>query len=90
MIGVGTGISCVMRRVRGKKDVQSSMATAFGSSAMFSLVSGMGGANQAVNAFTCGLLFALFQGGLFQLGQKLSQQRQAEDLNYLKNKIYVT
>ncbi|KAL6509675.1 hypothetical protein OROGR_022985 [Orobanche gracilis] len=97
MIGVSTGISCVMRRVRGKKDVQTSMAAAFGSGAMFSLVSRAGGPNQAVNAVTCGLVFALVQGGVFQLcqelpeqpqlGQKLSQELQAEDLNYIKTRL---
>jgi len=46
------------------------MAAAFGSGAMFSLVSGMGGPNQAANALTSGLFFALVQGGLFQVGKK--------------------
>lgn len=44
------------------------MAAAFGSGAMFSLVSGMGGPNQAANAVTSGLFFALVQGGLYQVG----------------------
>ncbi|MBA0831128.1 hypothetical protein Goarm_015613 [Gossypium armourianum] len=66
MTGVNAGISCVMKRLRGKEDVQSSMAAAFGSGAMFSLVSGMGGPNQAANAVTSGLFFSLVQGGLFQ------------------------
>lgn len=43
------------------------MAAAFGSGAMFSLVSGVGGPNQAVNAVTSGLFFALVQGGIFQV-----------------------
>ncbi|XP_044505749.1 chloroplastic import inner membrane translocase subunit HP30-2-like [Mangifera indica] len=73
MTGVNAGISCVMKRLRGKEDVQSSMVAAFGSGAMFSLVSGMGGPNQAANAVTSGLFFALVQGGLFKLGQKFSQ-----------------
>ncbi|XP_050154195.1 chloroplastic import inner membrane translocase subunit HP30-2-like [Malus sylvestris] len=73
MTGVNAGISCVMKRVRGKEDVQSSMVAAFGSGALFSLVSGMGGPNQAANAVTSGLFFALVQGGLFKLGQKFSQ-----------------
>lgn len=46
------------------------MVAAFGSGAMFSLVSGMGGANQAANAITSGLFFALVQGGLFQVSFK--------------------
>lgn len=43
------------------------MVAAFGSGAMFSLVSGMGGPNQVANAITSGLFFALVQGGLFKV-----------------------
>ncbi|KDP24771.1 hypothetical protein JCGZ_25171 [Jatropha curcas] len=87
MTGVNAGISCIMKRVRGKEDVQSSMVAAFGSGAMFSLVSGMGGPNQAANAVSSGLFFALVQGGLYQLGQKFSQQPQAaEDTNYVRTR----
>ncbi|KAK3404212.1 hypothetical protein EUGRSUZ_K00528 [Eucalyptus grandis] len=57
------------------------MAAAFGSGAMFSLVSGMGGPNQAANAVTSGFFFALVQGGLFKLGQKFSQPP-VEDVYY--------
>ncbi|XVF41552.1 hypothetical protein PTKIN_Ptkin01aG0288400 [Pterospermum kingtungense] len=35
MTGVNAGISCVMKRLRGKEDVQSSMVAAFGSGALF-------------------------------------------------------
>jgi len=44
-----------------------SMVAAFGSGAMFSLVSGMGGPNLAANAVTSGVFFALVQGGLFKV-----------------------
>lgn len=74
-----------MKRLRGKEDVQSSMVAAFGSGAMFSLVSGMGGPNQAANAVTSGLFFALFQGVLFQFGQKLSQPP-VEDMYYSRTR----
>lgn len=43
------------------------MAAAFGSGALFSLVSGMGGPNPAQNALTSGIFFALVQGGIFQV-----------------------
>ncbi|XP_050238828.1 chloroplastic import inner membrane translocase subunit HP30-2 [Mercurialis annua] len=89
MTGVNAGISCVMKRIRGKEDVQSSMAAAFGSGAMFSLVSGMGGPNQAANAVTSGLFFALVQGGIFQLGQKFSQPPVA-DTFYDKTRTLLT
>ncbi|XP_051121289.1 chloroplastic import inner membrane translocase subunit HP30-2 isoform X1 [Andrographis paniculata] len=69
MKGVNAGVSCIMRRIRGKEDIQSSMVAAFSSGAMFSLVSGSGGGqNQAANAVSSGIFFALVQGGLFQLG----------------------
>lgn len=86
MTGVNAGISCVMKRLRGKEDVQSSMVAAFGSGAMFSLVSGMGGPNIASNAITSGLFFALVQGGLYQLGQKFSQPAPAEDTSYARTR----
>ncbi|KAI3440991.1 uncharacterized protein J3R85_003038 [Psidium guajava] len=89
MTGVNAGISCVMKRLRGKEDVQSSMVAAFGSGAMFSLVSGMGGPNQAANAVTSGLFFALVQGGLFKLGQKFSQPP-VEDVYYSRTRGMLT
>ncbi|KAJ8446362.1 hypothetical protein Cgig2_019255 [Carnegiea gigantea] len=42
------------------------MIAAFGSGAMFSLVSGMGGPNQIGNMVTSGLFFALAQGGMYK------------------------
>lgn len=83
--GVNAGIACLMKRLRGKEDVQSSMVAAFGSGAMFSLVSGMGGPNQAANAVTSGLFFALVQGGLFKVGEKFSQPP-GEDPFYAKTR----
>ena len=44
-----------------------SMMAAFGSGAMFSLVSGMGGQNQAANVISSGLFFSLIKGGIFQV-----------------------
>ncbi|KAH8492332.1 hypothetical protein H0E87_021771 [Populus deltoides] len=85
MTGTNAGIACIMKRLRGKEDVQSSMVAAFGSGAMFSLVSGMGGPNLATNAITSGLFFALVQGGLFKLGEKLSKPP-VEDLCYARTK----
>ncbi|KAK4743443.1 hypothetical protein SAY87_001444 [Trapa incisa] len=89
MTGVNAGIACVMKRLRGKEDVQSSMAAAFGSGAMFSLVSGLGGPNQVTNAVTSGLFFALVQGGLYQFGQKFSQPP-VEDTRYLRTRSMLT
>lgn len=70
MAGVNSGISCAMRRARGGvEDTQSSMVAAFGSGAMFSLVSGVGGPNGAANAVMTGVFFALIQGGMHKLGK---------------------
>ncbi|XP_021737981.1 uncharacterized protein LOC110704500 isoform X1 [Chenopodium quinoa] len=60
MTGVNVGISTVLRRIKGKEDVWSSMAAAFGSGAMFSLVSGMGAPNQVSSAISSGAFFAAF------------------------------
>ncbi|KAG9133952.1 hypothetical protein Leryth_004651 [Lithospermum erythrorhizon] len=86
MTGVNAGISCVLKRLRGKEDVQSSMIAAFGSGTMFSLVSGVGGPNQLGNAVASGLFFALVQGGIFKIGQKFGQAQSYEDVNYIKTK----
>lgn len=85
MTGVNVGISTVLRRIKGKEDVQSSMIAAFGSGAMFSLVSGMGGPNQLGNMVTSGLFFALAQGGMYKLGEKFTKPPQ-EDPAYTKTK----
>ncbi|VAH32118.1 unnamed protein product [Triticum turgidum subsp. durum] len=59
------------------------MAAAFGSGALFSIVSGMGTPNPVVNAITTGMAFAVFQGGFFIVGQKFSKTKtHNEDMNY--------
>ncbi|GKU88919.1 hypothetical protein SLEP1_g3128 [Rubroshorea leprosula] len=85
MTSVNAGISTVMKRLRGKEDIQNSMAAAFGSGAMFTLVSGMGGPNPLANAVSSGLFFALIQGGIYKLGEKFSQPP-AEDIYYSKTR----
>lgn len=86
--GVNAGISCVMKRLRGKEDLQSSVVAAFGSGAAFSLVSGMGAANPAANAFTSGLLFAIFQGCSFKIGEmwQSTQRPTADDVYYARTR----
>ncbi|KAL9261307.1 Chloroplastic import inner membrane translocase subunit HP30-2-like protein [Drosera capensis] len=85
MTGVNAGISSVMKRLRGKDDVQTSMVAAFGSGAMFSLVSGMGSPNQLQNVITSGIFFALVQGGIFTVAQKFSVPP-TEDLFYARTR----
>ena len=48
-------------------DLVVSAVAAFGSGAVFSAVSGMGGPNVLGNALTTGFFFALVQGGLYQV-----------------------
>lgn len=43
------------------------MVAAFGSGALFSIVSGMGTPNPVANAITTGVAFAVFQGGFFMV-----------------------
>jgi hypothetical protein len=85
MTGVNAGITCVLKRIRGKEDVQSSMAAAFGSGAIFSLVSGMGGPNQVMNVLSSGFFFALVQGGIFKVGEKFNKPP-VEDIYYSKTR----
>ncbi|KAF6161023.1 hypothetical protein GIB67_007664 [Kingdonia uniflora] len=75
MTGVNASISCIMKRFRGKDDIQTSVVAAFGYGALYSLISGMGGPNPnlAENMITTGATFALFQGGIFALGKRFSQ-----------------
>ncbi|KAF6166483.1 hypothetical protein GIB67_038220 [Kingdonia uniflora] len=60
MTGVNACISCVMKGFRGKYDIQTSVVAAFGSGALYSLISGMGGPNLAANMITTGATFVLF------------------------------
>ncbi|PUZ75890.1 hypothetical protein GQ55_1G246000 [Panicum hallii var. hallii] len=85
MTGANAGISCVMRRIRGQEDIQGSMVAAFGSGALFSIVSGMGTPNPVANAITTGAAFAVFQGGFFMIGQKFSKPP-TEDTYYSRTR----
>ncbi|KAJ0988689.1 hypothetical protein J5N97_007045 [Dioscorea zingiberensis] len=73
MSGLNQGISCVMKRIRGVEDFQSRMVAAFGSGAIFSLISGTGGSNQMVDALKFGFFSAIIQGGMLKLSGKFSQ-----------------
>eukprot|EP00250_Pteridium_aquilinum_P012141 c20531_g1_i1 orf=193-984(-) len=85
MTGVNSGISCAMKRARGGvEDIQTSMVAAFGSGALFSLVSGTGGQNLAGNAVMTGVFFAVIQGGMFKLG-KIAQPP-PDDMYYVNGK----
>ncbi|KAJ0458497.1 putative sterile alpha motif domain, mitochondrial import inner membrane translocase subunit TIM22 [Helianthus annuus] len=77
--GVNAGISSVLKRLRGKEDVQTSMVAAFGSGVMFSLVSGSG--NSHANVITTGVFFALCEGVLFKVSRIFIRPR-GEDVMY--------
>lgn len=82
MTGVNAGLTCALKRMKGgAEDAQTSMLAAFGSGAVFSVVSGFGGPNLASNALSTGIFFALVQGGLFKVGQTFAQ-RPTEDPYY--------
>lgn len=85
MTGVNAGILCAMRRWRrGVDDVQNSMTAGFGSGLAFSLVSGASGPNPAANAVSTGVVFALFNGAFYKVGQAFGGQKAAgeEDVHY--------
>ena len=57
----------VLTSIIPKLEFLDSMAAAFGSGAIFTLVSGVGGQNQLSNAVVTGVFFAAVQGGLFKV-----------------------
>ncbi|GJS54150.1 chloroplastic import inner membrane translocase subunit HP30-2-like protein [Tanacetum coccineum] len=75
MTGVNAGISCVMKRLRGKEDMKTRMVSGFGSGVMVSLVSGMRGPS----VMSIGVLFAAVNCAMLKLEEHASPQ-QAEDI----------
>ena len=91
MTGVNAGVQTLMRRVRKVDDIQNSLVAAFTSGACFSLVSGQGNAapavagatpNPLVGAVTAGVMFALFQGAFYKLGEKFSGPKPDPNTEY--------
>ncbi|KFK27737.1 hypothetical protein AALP_AA8G422900 [Arabis alpina] len=70
--GVNAGIACIMKRIRGKDDLESAVVAALGSGVAYSLVSA-GLQGQPGNAITTAAGFALFQGVFFKLGERFSK-----------------
>ncbi|XP_026419960.1 chloroplastic import inner membrane translocase subunit HP30-2-like [Papaver somniferum] len=66
-------ITCAMKRIRGKEDVQTRMAAGFGAGAMFRLMTRMGGPYLAADAVILGVVCALVAGTMHQLDQTHSQ-----------------
>lgn len=80
MTGVNAGVAAFMKRWRGKDDINNQLVSAFFSGSAFSLVSGgiSGGAaavpgapppNPLMAAFSAGVVFALFNGAFYKLGE---------------------
>ncbi|KAK2079166.1 hypothetical protein QBZ16_002857 [Prototheca wickerhamii] len=104
MTGVNSGISTLMRRVRGTEDVRNSLVAAFGSGVCFSLVSGIGkpgaapgsgSANPLMAAFSTGVVFALFQGAFYKIGERFGSggakgSSRAAELEYIKVKAMLS
>ncbi|CAH2064627.1 unnamed protein product [Thlaspi arvense] len=66
--GVNAGIACVMKRIRGKEDLESAVVAALGSGFAYSLVS-QGLQGQPMNAITTAAGFAVFQGIFFKASE---------------------
>lgn len=99
MTGVNAGLNTFMRRTRGVDDIQNSLVAAFGSGACFSLVSGMGSnasaampggtPNPIMGAFSAGVVFALFQGAFYKLGETFSGPK-TNETEYARVKAMLT
>jgi len=86
MTGVQAGLTCAMKRARGGvEDIQTSMVAAFGSGAVFSAVSGVGGPNVLGNALMTGFFFSVVQGGLYKVGKQFGN-KPSDDRFYSRGK----
>lgn len=95
MTGVNSGVNTFMRRTRGVEDIQNTMVAGFLSGGCFSLVSGMGqtsptmpgmpAPNPLMGAFSAAVVFSLFQGGFYKLGEMFGGPK-TEDTEYLRVK----
>ncbi|KAF3492567.1 hypothetical protein DY000_02055651 [Brassica cretica] len=72
--GVNAGIACVMKRIRGKEDLESAVVAALGSGFAYSLVS-QGLQGQPINAITTAAGFAVFQGIFFKASDHFGLQK---------------
>ena len=96
MTAVNSGINTFMRRHRGVDDIKNTMVAGFASGACFTLVSGMGTpastavpSNPLMSAFSAGVVFALFQGGFYKLGEKFGGSK-TEETEYARVKAMLT
>ncbi|KAI3835223.1 hypothetical protein MKW98_020339 [Papaver atlanticum] len=66
-------VTCIMKRIRGKEDIQTRMAAGFGAGAMFRLMTRMGRPYVAADAVILGVVCALNAGTMHQLDQRHAQ-----------------
>nr|XP_043609590.1 chloroplastic import inner membrane translocase subunit HP30-2-like [Erigeron canadensis] len=78
LTSVNAGISCVLRRLRGKKDFETCMMAGFGSGVMSSLVSGMSGPS----VIPVGIFFALLSGGAFKVKERALNEQAKDAAKY--------
>mmetsp|Transcript_6330 Transcript_6330/g.21197 ORF Transcript_6330/g.21197 Transcript_6330/m.21197 type:complete len:251 (-) Transcript_6330:350-1102(-) len=91
MTGVNAGISAALKKIRGVDDVPNAMAAALGGGFCFGLVANMGvpvpGPGGLLGeAVRTGVLFAVLQGGFYQVGQWFSGGKPEEDVLYSRTK----
>lgn len=74
MGGARASITCIMKRIRGKEDVQARMAAGFGAGVTYKLMlTRMRGPDAAVNAAILGVAGAIVGGCAFQLGHRVCE-----------------
>lgn len=94
LTGVQAGLNLAIKHARGgKEDIRGAMGAAFGGGFAFSLVGGMGAGAAATagplqQAFSTGVIFALFQGGLAKLGESFGGGKggKGDDSEYVRAK----
>ncbi|KAK1428644.1 hypothetical protein QVD17_17483 [Tagetes erecta] len=72
LVGVDAGITHVMKKLKGKEDIQSRFVSGFGAGVAFSVVRG----DPPKFLFACGVICALFEAGLFKAKEKYKSSRQ--------------
>ncbi|GJV59283.1 mitochondrial inner membrane translocase subunit [Tanacetum coccineum] len=62
--GVDAGLTCAIKKLRGKEDLHTKIVAGFGAGVMYSVVRGD---REPVTVISFGVMYALFSGGSFQI-----------------------